>query len=171
MLWTAYTQRFIKSFFLTRIENTDTLTTTTEKDLTLVESWQYRLAGNFFVVRALKNYTVLLTDFAPHARAYGVVGLTDSMAETMILPLPVYIQTVLLPFEDRIIYDSLLTTYNPPPLALAKERFGEFMVFLTTCTKTAPSNKNIYPYMDQQYQVECDWRSPAMSSSTMRRAS
>jgi hypothetical protein len=27
------------------------------------------------------------------------------------------------------------------------------------------------PSMDQQYQVERDWRSPAMSSSTMRRAS
>ncbi len=26
------------------------------------------------------------------------------------------------------------------------------------------------PSMDQQYQVERDWRSPAMSSSTMRRA-
>ena len=79
-----------------------------EEDLALVESWQYRLAGKFFVVRALKNYTVLLTDDAPHARAYGVVGLTDSVAETMILPLPVYIQTVLLPFEDRIIYDRRL---------------------------------------------------------------
>jgi hypothetical protein len=61
-----------------------------EEDLALVESWQYRLAGNFFVVRALKNYTVLLTDDVPHARAYGVVGLTDSVVETMILPLPVY---------------------------------------------------------------------------------
>jgi hypothetical protein len=30
----------------------------------------------------------------------------------MILPLPIYIQTVLLPFGDRIIYDSLLTAYN-----------------------------------------------------------
>ena len=117
-----------------------------EEDLALVESWQYRLAGNFFVVRPLKSYTVLLTDFAPHARAYGVVGLTDSVAETMILPLPVYIQTVLLPFENRIIYDSLLTTYNvsfgssirshlKDAYRNAKEREG----ILTSLLPTAPA--------------------------------
>ncbi len=81
-----------------------------KEDIALVESWKYRLAGNFFVVRELKNYTVLLANSTPHMRAYGVLGLTDSVADTMILPLPVYIQTVLLPFEGRIIYDSLLTT-------------------------------------------------------------
>lgn len=120
-----------------------------EEDLALVESWQYRLAGNFFVVRDLKNYTVLLTAGTPHTRAYGVVGLTDSVAETIILPLPVYIQTVLLPFEDRIIYDSLLTTYNvsfgpgirsslQEAYRNAKEREG----ILTSLLPTAPANQN-----------------------------
>jgi hypothetical protein len=120
-----------------------------EEDLALVERWQYRLAGNFFVVRALKNYTVLLTDYAPHARAYGVVGLTDSVAETMILPLPVYIQTVLLPFEDRIIYDSLLTTYNisfgPGIRRRLKEAYRhaiERVGILTSLLPTAPANLN-----------------------------
>jgi hypothetical protein len=120
-----------------------------EEDLALVESWQYRLAGNFFVVRALKDYTVLLTDYAPHAHAYGVVGLTDSVAETMILPLPVYIQTVLLPFEDRIIYDSLLTTYNvsfgPGIRRRLKEAYRnvtEREGILTSLLPTAPANPN-----------------------------
>jgi hypothetical protein len=115
----------------------------------LVESWQYRLAGNFFVVRALKDYTVLLTDNVPHARAYGVVGLTDSVAETMILPLPVYIQTVLLPFEDRIIYDSLLTTYNisfgPGIRRSLKEAYRnatEREGILTSLLPTIPANQN-----------------------------
>jgi len=118
-----------------------------EEDLALVASWQYRLAGNFFVVRTLKNYTVLLTEAAPHARAYGVVGLTDSVAETMILPLPVYIQTVLLPFEDRIIYDSLLTTYNvsfgPGIRRHLKEAYRnatEREGILTSLLPTAPAN-------------------------------
>jgi hypothetical protein len=127
-----------------------------EKDLALVESWQYRLAGNFFVVRALKKYTVLLTDSAPHARAYGVVGLTDSVAETMILPLPVYIQTVLLPFEDRIIYDSLLTTYNvsfgPGIRRSLKEAYRnatEREGILTALLPTAPANLN-----ELRFQIE-----------------
>ncbi|GHO65385.1 hypothetical protein KSC_042770 [Ktedonobacter sp. SOSP1-52] len=128
---------------------TENPTQLSDEDLALVESWQYRLAGNFFVVRALKNYTVLLTDFAPHARAYGVVGLTDSVAETMILPLPVYIQTVLLPFEDRIIYDSLLTTYNVSfgsgirrSLKEAYRNATEREGILTSLLPTAPANLN-----------------------------
>ncbi|GHO76559.1 hypothetical protein KSD_43300 [Ktedonobacter sp. SOSP1-85] len=128
---------------------TENPTQLSDEDLALVESWQYRLAGNFFVVRALKNYTVLLTDFAPHARAYGVVGLTDSVAETMILPLPVYIQTVLLPFEERIIYDSLLTTYNVSfgsgirrSLKEAYRNATEREGILTSLLPTAPANLN-----------------------------
>lgn len=119
------------------------------EDLALVESWQYRLVGNFFVVRALKDYTVLLTDDAPHARAYGVVGLTDSVAETMILPLPVYIQTVLLPFENGIIYDSLLTTYNvsfgPGIRRRLKEAYRhatEREGILTSLLPIVPANQN-----------------------------
>lgn len=118
-----------------------------EEDLALVESWQHRLTGNFFVVRELKHYTVLLTDNVPHARAYGVVGRTNSVAETMILPLPVYIQAVLLPFEGRIIYDGLLTSYNvyfgsgirrslQEAYRNAKEREG----ILTSLLPTAPAN-------------------------------
>jgi hypothetical protein len=127
-----------------------------EEDLALVESWQYRVAGHFFVGRALKNYTVLLTDSAPHARAYGVVGLTDSVAETMILPLPVYIQTVLLPFEDRIIYDSLLTSYTvsfgPGVRRRLKEAYRnatEREGILTSLLPTAPANLN-----EQRSQIE-----------------
>jgi hypothetical protein len=127
-----------------------------EEDLALVESWQYRLAGNFFVVRPLKNYTVLLTDYASHARAYGVVGLSDSVAETMILPLPVYIQTVLLPFENRIIYDSLLTTYNvsfgPGIRRSLKEAYRnatEREGIVTSLLPTAPTSQN-----EQRSQIE-----------------
>ncbi len=79
-------------------------------DLALVDSWRYRLAGSFYIVRALKKYTVLLTDHAP-AHAYGVLGLVSTIAEAVVVPLPVYVQAVLLPFENQIIYDSLVTSF------------------------------------------------------------
>ena len=41
-----------------------------------------------------------------------MLGLVSSIEETVPLPLPVYTQAVLLPFEHHIIYDSLLTSYN-----------------------------------------------------------
>ncbi len=44
-------------------------------------------------------------------RGYGVLGLTSSIEETIGPYLPIYVQAVLIPFEDRIIYDSLLSSY------------------------------------------------------------
>ncbi len=80
-------------------------------DLALVASWQYRLAGSFYIFRTLQHYTIFLSETTP-AHAYGVLGLVSSIEETVPLPLPVYTQAVLLPFEHHIIYDSLLTSYN-----------------------------------------------------------
>src|SRR5579859_6581837 len=37
-----------------------------EEDLALVRSWQHRIGGKFFVLRALKKYTVLLSEGTPH---------------------------------------------------------------------------------------------------------
>ena len=80
-------------------------------DLALVASWQYRLAGAFYIFRSLQHSTIFLSETTP-AHAYGVLGLVSSIEETVPLPLPVYMQAVLLPFEHHIIYDSLLTSYN-----------------------------------------------------------
>ncbi len=80
-------------------------------DLALVASWRHRLAGNFFIERSLKQHTIFLSEGAP-ARAYGVLGLASPFDELVGPYLPVYVQAVLLPFEDRIIYDSLLRSYT-----------------------------------------------------------
>jgi len=79
-------------------------------DLALVASWKHRVTGNFFVFRYLKKYTVFLSgDSPPHG--YGVLGITNSIEEIVGPYLPFYVQTTLLPFEDCIIYDSLLSPY------------------------------------------------------------
>jgi hypothetical protein len=79
-------------------------------DLAVVTSWRYRLAGFFYIVRTLKKYTFFLSEDAP-PRAYGVLGLSSPLEELARGPLPVMAQTVLLPFEDKIIYDGLLQWY------------------------------------------------------------
>jgi hypothetical protein len=79
-------------------------------DLAVVASWRYRLAGSFYIVRTLKKYTVFLSEDVP-PRAYGVLGLSSPIEELARGPLPVLAQTVLLPFEDKIIYDGLLQWY------------------------------------------------------------
>lgn len=78
-------------------------------DLALVESWQHRVSGDFFILRHLKKYSIFLSSGSPHA--YGVLGLTGPIEEVLGPELPIYVKAVLLPFEDRIIYDSLLSAY------------------------------------------------------------
>jgi hypothetical protein len=80
-------------------------------DLALVASWQYRVDGNFFIVRHLKKYSVFLSE-QPSAHAYGVLGLVSPIEEVVRYALPVYAHAVLLPFEGKIIYDSLLEPYS-----------------------------------------------------------
>jgi hypothetical protein len=79
-------------------------------DLALVASWKHRVTGDFYVFRYLKKHTVLLSAEAP-ARAFGVLGLVSPIEEILGPYLPILVKAVLLPFEDRIIYDSLLSSY------------------------------------------------------------
>ena len=74
-------------------------------------SVQCSLRGQALQVAASQHSTIFLSETTP-AHAYGVLGLVSSIEETVPLPLPVYMQAVLLPFEHHIIYDSLLTSYN-----------------------------------------------------------
>ncbi len=80
-------------------------------DLELVASWKNRVTGNFMILRHLKKYSIFLTESTP-AHAYGVLGLVSPFEEIVGPYLPVYVQTTLLPFEDKITYDGLLSGYN-----------------------------------------------------------
>src|SRR5262249_9837997 len=59
----------------------------------------------------LKNYTVFLSTGDPPS-AYGVLALSQPFEDLVGPYLPVFVQTVLLPFRDKIVYDGLLTSYN-----------------------------------------------------------
>ena len=83
----------------------------TTADLEMVASWQHRVAGKFFVVKHLKKYSVFLDDREP-SHAYGVLGLVSPLEQIVGPYLPILVQVVLLPFEDRIIYDSLMAPYR-----------------------------------------------------------
>jgi len=79
-------------------------------DLALVASWQHRVAGPFYIFRYLKKHTLFLSATSP-VQAYGVLGLVSPIEEIVGPVLPVYVEAVLLPFGQRIIYDSLLAPY------------------------------------------------------------
>ena len=80
-------------------------------ELAIVASWRHRVAGDFFIVRYLKKYTVFLG--TKPERLYGVLGLVDPIEAIFAgRRLPIYVKGVLLPFQGQITYDGLLSTYS-----------------------------------------------------------
>jgi hypothetical protein len=78
------------------------------QDLEIIASWKNCLKGRFFIVRHLKKYTVFL-DAEDPPRAYGVLGLYTPLKELIDSSnLPVSVEAVLLPFENKIVYDGIL---------------------------------------------------------------
>lgn len=82
-----------------------------DDELETVRSWRHQVAGKFFIFRYLKNYTIFLSTDDPPV-AYGVTSLTDPIEELVGSNLPLLVETVLLPFGDKIVYDGLLSRFN-----------------------------------------------------------
>jgi hypothetical protein len=81
-------------------------------DLKIVGTWKHAVVGQFYVFRHLAKYTIFLTSGSSPNQAYGVLGLADPLQEVFGPYLPRLVQTVLLPFQRKIIYDGLASAYN-----------------------------------------------------------
>lgn len=78
-------------------------------DLLIVSSWKKYVEGQFYIERFLKKHTVFIQD----KKVYGVLGLQHPLNDLFHQSdLPLYVHTVLLPFEGKIIYDGLLGHHN-----------------------------------------------------------
>ena len=81
----------------------------TEKQLDIIREWQQKhLRGRFIIVRYLKKYTVFLDQ--EKEVAYGVYSLSEPL-EKILKVKPIMVETVLLPFKNRIVYDGLLHVF------------------------------------------------------------
>ncbi len=80
-----------------------------EDELEIVKKWKNGIHGSFFIERLLKKYAVFIKD----EEVYAVLGLTQPIQEIYHPSwLPLYVQTILLPFKGRIIYDGMIKPYN-----------------------------------------------------------
>lgn len=80
-------------------------------DLAIVAQWQNFVAGDFYIERYLPTSSIWIAA-APPAHVYAVYGIAqpiEAIVERIYLPQRV--NSVLLPFQDKIIYDGFLTTY------------------------------------------------------------
>lgn len=88
----------------------------------LLKSWRdHHKKGMFFLLEYTPGYAVILVPGKDgDDRLYGVKGMANSLAGVMRRRLPVQLETVLLPFKDKIIYDGFT---SPIPVS-----FGEGML-------------------------------------------
>ncbi len=84
----------------------------TDEDLAIVQSWrEHAIVSDFFIERFLKKGAIFLGQ--GETDVYQVWGLYDSVQEVFEgAPLPIRVQTVLLPFKGHIVYDGLLSIYR-----------------------------------------------------------
>lgn len=80
-------------------------------ELDIVASWRHAVVGRFYLFRYLSKYAVFLGGDSPK-KAYGVLALADPLEDLIGPRLPRLVHTVLLPFNDKIIYDGLLSGHN-----------------------------------------------------------
>ena len=81
------------------------------EELNIVRGWKKFIKDKFYVLRYLKDYAVFLTGSSP-VKAYGVRCLYSAFAEVIGSDLPILLETALLPFQGKIIYDGLVAPYN-----------------------------------------------------------
>ncbi len=77
--------------------------------LEIINNWQNFIKGKFFIERFLKKHTI----FIKENDVYTVSGLYQGFDE-FVHPanLPVYVETILLPFKGKIIYDGVLMPHK-----------------------------------------------------------
>lgn len=87
-------------------QNPDGLST---DDLSVISKWKTFIRGQFYIFRYLKDYAV----FIDASKVYGVVGLNERIEDILAdRPLPVIVETILLPYHGKIVYDGVMQSYN-----------------------------------------------------------
>ncbi|MDD2214427.1 MAG: SEC-C metal-binding domain-containing protein [Oscillospiraceae bacterium] len=78
----------------------------------LFKAWRhYHKKGMFFLVEYKPEYAVAIgSNEQKEDRLYGIKGISRPLSSIMRRELPIQFETVLLPFEDKLIYDSFISS-------------------------------------------------------------
>jgi hypothetical protein len=81
------------------------------EEVEIVKSWKQFVSCSFYLVRFLTDYAVFL-DTSDPPLAYGVLGIIDPLDEMLGNSVLILVNTFLLQFKEKIIYDGLMCTPN-----------------------------------------------------------
>lgn len=146
----------------------DNLQTLSTEDISVVQSWKGFIQGKFFIFRYLKKYTIFLTADEPH-KVYGVLSLYSPFEEIVGEYLPKFVETVLLPFKDKIVSDGIFQSSNmffgggfrsglKETYEEAKARFGIITSLTTTVSEIETVDvAKLKTYLKSQKSLEEHW--------------
>lgn len=85
-----------------------------DEQLDVVHKWKQGVKGTFFIERYLKKHAIFIQeDSHGQNNVYAVLGISQPIEDIFPRPLlPRMVQTVLLPFKNKIISDALYTSQN-----------------------------------------------------------
>ena len=98
------------------------------RGLNIARSWKNALPGVYALVRYQSGRALMMSE----AGVFSVCGVTYEL-ESEIGPAPAYVETVLLPFEDEVIYDGFLQAYDTNDMASDAQRIQD--EFENRCAK------------------------------------
>ncbi|MCL2427435.1 MAG: SEC-C domain-containing protein [Oscillospiraceae bacterium] len=92
----------------------------TPEGVQIFKSWENQhVKGTFFVVKYTPEYAVLMPiESEKNPVFYGVRGLESTIAEVLNYKVHTIIDTVLLPYDGKIVYDGLIAPY---PLVISND--------------------------------------------------
>lgn len=79
--------------------------------LATVRGFRNAVQGEFFVLRERKTYTVFMSAEEP-TLAYAVLAVHEPPQRQFKLSMPIFLRTVLWPFEGKIVYDGVAAAYS-----------------------------------------------------------
>ncbi|MCI0496137.1 hypothetical protein L0Z72_14115 [candidate division KSB1 bacterium] len=80
------------------------------EEIAILASWKNFIKGSFIIIKHYKKYSVFLEN-GEAGKAYGVLGLTEPISN-VVPQSPAYVEAVLLPFKNQIIYDGMIAPYS-----------------------------------------------------------
>lgn len=115
-----------------------------QRCLDIAASWKYALPGMYTLVRYQSGRAILMGE----AGVFSVCGVTYEL-EQEIGPAPAYVELVLLPFEDLIIYDGFLQAYDIERTPSSAQRIQD--EFENRCAKGIASTADDFMRRADQY--------------------
>ncbi|MDR2368719.1 MAG: hypothetical protein LBF58_11560 [Deltaproteobacteria bacterium] len=86
--------------------------TETDEQREIIADWRARfIKDTFYVVKHTAKHTIVMMRREP-VKLYAVTGISNHISLSNPSKLPFLLEMILLPFKGKIIYDSLLRSYN-----------------------------------------------------------